>query len=77
MRYKAHLGKGIVFLSCMATANIAMSHEELLPRPFYDVHLAGVQICIIILYGKIVFASSEVLLAFECKIILSIFWGSS
>lgn len=49
MLYKAHLSKGIVLLCCMATANIAMGHEELLQSTFfYDVHLAGVQICIII-----------------------------
>lgn len=34
MLYKAHLGKGIVLLCCMATANIAMGHEELLQSTF-------------------------------------------
>jgi len=35
MLYKAHLSKGIVLLCCMATANIAMGHEELLQSTFF------------------------------------------
>ncbi len=58
MLYKAHLGKGIVLFSSMATANIAMSHEELLQSTFFMMSIwLAFRYALSFLFEKVMFAS--------------------